>query len=103
MSEAVVETIALPAAISRLQLIELKTYVDGFLIKGKIVKFDASMLQKVDGALLQFLLVYVRSYPAENPVVFNATSELLDALNDIGVSAELMASFTVGKALECAA
>ena len=103
MSETVVETIALPAKISQLQLVELKTYVDSFLNDGQMVKFDASLLQSADGALLQFLLVFAKSHSAENPVILNANNVLLDALKDIGVSAEFMSGFIDGNAVECTA
>lgn len=83
-SDGVIE---LPGQFAQVQLAALKEIVDHRLEGGAAIQFDASALERIDGAAVQFLLSVSKTQTATDaaPLVVNANEVLLNALTDMDV------------------
>ncbi|MFK8079974.1 MAG: STAS domain-containing protein [Granulosicoccus sp.] len=89
MSGAEVKIVELPGHFSQVQLAGLKTIVDHHVVDGHAIQFDATEMDRIDGAAVQFLLsVSAMQKAADNHgvMVVNSNQVLKNALNDMGVA-----------------
>ena len=88
MSAEQLQTIELPAHFVQVQLNGLKTLVGNHQQDNHRVQFDASEVERIDGAAVQFLVVLsqLQSQAGEQgALVVNANETMTNAFNDMGV------------------
>ncbi len=80
------QVIELPSQFVQVQLNGLKSIVDNHRQDNQLVKFDASEVERVDGAAVQFLLAVSQlQLQMQGAMVVNANEVMLNAFNDMGV------------------
>jgi ABC-type transporter Mla MlaB component len=86
--------IDLPGHFSQVQLAGLKELVDHHKEGGSVIQFDASALERIDGAAVQFLLSVSKTQAGGDAaaLVINANEVLISALSDMGVSDRITTS-----------
>lgn len=92
MSDSAQNEVALPAEFLQTALTDLKTSVDETAANGKKTTLNAHLVERFDGAALQFLMAFANSDISATPCVSNMSTPLASALKDIGVSAEYISS-----------
>lgn len=83
------QVIELPSHFSQVQLAGLKDVIDHHCENGHPIRFDASALDRIDGAAVQFLLAVSNMQSAANnsdALVINTNEVLNKALKDMGMS-----------------
>ena len=88
MSSETVEMVALPSLFAQVQLSGLKDIVDHHRANGHEVQFDASALERIDGAAVQFLVAVsqLQDTVQDKPLILNSNEVLQAALDDMGVA-----------------
>lgn len=85
MSESSITILELPSEFVQPALSELKTQIDKNFAGQSYVQLDASNVERIDSAALQFLVAFASCDLANVPCVLNVGEPLVVALMDIGV------------------
>lgn len=88
MSESKPQVLQLPGEFLQPALSELKAQVDEKFSDGSYVQLDASNVERIDSAALQFLVAFAHCDFAHVPCIANMKEALVVALGDIGVSTD---------------
>lgn len=88
MSAENICTVMLPAMFTQMQLSGLKEIVNHHQDNGDIVQLDASDVERIDGAAVQFLLAVGKlqeQHDHSRELVVNTGDVVSNALNDMGL------------------
>ena len=88
MSDSKPHLLSLPGEFMQPALSELKAQIDEKFASGCYVQLDASMVERIDSAALQFLVAFANCDFAHVPCIANMGEHLEIALGDIGVPAD---------------
>ena len=88
MSDSKPHLLSLPGEFVQPALSELKAQVDEKFASKCYVQLDASMVERIDSAALQFLVAFASCDLAHVPCIANMGEPLEIALGDIGVLTE---------------
>ena len=85
MSDSNPHLLPLPGEFVQPALSELKAQIDEKFVGGFYVQLDASEVERIDSAALQFLVAFANCDLAHVPCIENMGEPLVVALADIGV------------------